>query len=293
MNAIVILVRSELQDIEDLNLCLNSLQEHLFSTLSDSDLLIFHEANFDLFRKSIKIPKNFPSLVKFIEVSLDVPQEQKNNFGKRIKEFYPHPTHGNGPVGFGHPGFSLGYRSMCRFFAGTIFRHDVFKNSNYKYLLRLDTDSLFLSGHNISLFSWAESFNLKYSYIASAIQWDHKNVSKFLKLYSLGYFARINLTFFLKCLFVPRGKIFYTNFEICEINYFSSPDWQNYFNDMDSRGGFYLYRWGDALVRYMGLKVLLDRKFRKPIPPGFVYKHGGIFHSEHKKKYRPRWLRRV
>ena len=290
MNAITILVRNDYRDIVDLNECFVSIQNSIPETLEDTEIVVFHESGFSLFKKEIVIPAGlFPEVI-FFEISLSVPQVLREKFGTRILDFYPHPTHGNGPLGFGHPGFTLGYRSMCRFFSAEVFLSEIVRLKNYKYLMRLDTDSRFLKGNGTSLFSWAESNQISYSYIKSAVQWDNFKMIRLFKLTAMRYFASLSVTNFLKALCVPRGKVYYTNFEICKVAYFSSKEWQEYYNKIDSTGGFYLHRWGDHIFRYMGVNVLLRKRSRQPIPNGFVYQHGGTFRSEDRASFRPHWL---
>jgi hypothetical protein len=290
VNAITILVRNDYRDIVDLNECFISIQSAIPETLEDTEIVVFHESGFDSFKKEIVIPSgHFPKII-FLEISLSMPQGIKSKFGTRILDNYPHPTHGNGPLGFGHPGFTIGYRSMCRFFAAEIFSSEIVREKNYQYLMRLDTDSRFLKGNGTSLFSWAESNQILYSYIKSAVQWDNFKMIRFFKLTALRYFASLSVTDLLKALCVPRGKVYYTNFEICNVAYFSSKSWMEYFNEVDATGGFYLHRWGDHIFRYMGVNVLLKKRQRQPIPGGFIYQHGGVFRSEDRASIRPHWL---
>ena len=293
MNAITILVRNDYRDIMDLNECFMSIQESIPETLEDTEIVIFHESNFEKFKKEIAIPVgNFPKII-FREITLQVPENLKEKFGEKILDFYPHPTHGNGPLGFGHPGFSIGYRSMCRFFAAEIFCTDTIKRAGYQYIMRLDTDSRFLKGNGESLFTWASKNQVAYSYVRSAIQWDNFKVIKYFKITALKYFVTYGVREFAKALFIPRGKVYYTNFEICRVDFFSSAIWQNFYSKIDESGGFYLHRWGDHIFRYLGVNVLLKRQQRLPIPNGFTYQHGGIFHSEDKASIRPHWLSRT
>ena len=155
MNAITILVRNDYRDIVDLNECFVSIQNAIPETLENAEIVVFHETGFSLYKKEIVIPAgHFPKVI-FFEISLSVPQEFNEKFGGRILDFYPHPTHGNGPLGFGHPGFTIGYRSMCRFFSAEVFLSEIVRDKGYQYLMRLDTDLRFLKGSGASLFSFA------------------------------------------------------------------------------------------------------------------------------------------
>jgi hypothetical protein len=48
---------------------------------------------------------------------------------------------------------------------------------------------------------------------------------------------------------------YYTNFEIGYLPFFRSEPYQSYFRHLDSEGGFYYYRWGDAPIRLLGVCV--------------------------------------
>lgn len=69
----------------------------------------------------------------------------------QIPKYFPHPTLWVGPVGYGDPGFSIGYRHMCRFFSGEIYKHPALEE--YDYYMRLDRDSLFLSEVDFDCFA--------------------------------------------------------------------------------------------------------------------------------------------
>ena len=287
--AIVVLVRNDWRDIVDLNQCLESIVSNISESLIESDLLFYHEAGFGTYKEGIVLPESLKGRVAFHQIDLMPPPDLNFNKIVTIPEYVPHPTHSNGPIAFGHPGFSLGYRGMCRFFGATIFRRPEIQK--YSYVMRLDTDSRFLKGNGESLFKWAESADLVYSYIESAKQWDHVDLFRGIKKYSLLYFF---LTRNYRALFTGiitrRGRVYYTNFEINQVAFFSSSKWQNYFDFLDRTGGFYTRRWGDHVLRYMGVNSLVDRQFRQPLPPGFTYQHGGVFESAERQSWRPRWM---
>ena len=50
---------------------------------------------------------------------------------------------------------------------------------------------------------------------------------------------------------------FWTNFEIGDLNFFRSDEYIKFFEFLDSKGGFYYERWGDALVHSIALSLLL------------------------------------
>lgn len=266
-----------MEDVASLNASLRSLHDHLAPTLKDADLIIFCEESFREFQNFVEAPWIGHPVIRYEIVDLHVPESTEERILNQIPEYFPHPTHGNGPIAYGHPGFTIGYRSMCRFFSGTLFAHPSLLE--YEYFMRMDTDSFFLKGTSSSLFKWAKDNEVDYGYIKSAIQQDHPAVTKGFKRTCVAYFRKISFLTQLKALTSRRNRIYYTNFEIGRLSFFRSKKWIMFFDHLDATGGFYLNRWGDAIVRYLGVNVLLPRKNRKPIPRGFVYKHGGTFYS--------------
>jgi hypothetical protein len=275
-NAIVYLVRSDEASILELNTSLNSLYSYLAATVNNADLIIFHESDFGILGTRIDFRSDVFGKIIFCEVDLGIPSETIKNFGGKIEKFFPHPTHGIGPIAYGHPGFSIGYRSMCRFFSGSLYHQPILKE--YKYYLRLDTDSRFEDGPDLSLFDWAEGEKINYGYIAGAVQIDDSKVVKGLKTDVLKYMlSKFVWRGVINSLFIPKGKMFYTNFELGRTDFFIKNAWDDFFRYLDESGGFYIHRWGDAPIKYVGVKSLSASSKIKPIPPGFVYTHGSTY----------------
>lgn len=271
-NVIVIMVRSTLSDVYLLNECLQSLEINLGPTLADSDFVFFVEKDFGGLRKYVVLPEKFNNDFNFVEIDLSIPEFILDKF--EIPIFFPHPTHSKGPVGFGHPGFSVEYRSMCRFFSGSFYLNDAL--ANYSSYIRLDTDSKFLKGADFSLFAWLNSNEIQYGFIDSAVQNDHPDVVRNLRESIKNYIGVP------RRLVMPKHigtRMYYTNFEIGSLEFFRSHLWQNFFSFLDSTNGFYLYRWGDAPVRFAGLWAVGSKKRITSIPHGFTYFHGDIFES--------------
>jgi hypothetical protein len=271
-NVIVIMVRSTLDDVNLLNECIQSLELNLAPTVAESDFVFFVEKDFGELRKSVVLPANFNNAYSFVEIDLSIPEFILEK--SEIPIFFPHPTHSNGPIGFGHPGFSIKYRSMCRFFSGAFYENEAL--AKYSSYIRLDTDSKFLKGADFSLFAWLKSNEIQYGFIKSAIQNDHpdvvRNLRESIQKY-VGLHQRIRMPKYL------GTRMYYTNFEIGSLEFFRSDTWQKLFNHLDSSAGFYLHRWGDAPVRFAGLWAVGSKKKIKSIPSGFTYFHGDIFES--------------
>jgi len=62
--------------------------------------------------------------------------------------------------------------------------------------------------------------------------------------------------------------VFMTDIEIVKIGWFNSKPYQDYFEFLDSMGGFWLHRWGDHAVRTIAVSMFLpqERVYKMDIP---------------------------
>ena len=125
-----------------------------------------------------------------------------------------------------------GYRHMCHFFANDIFRRP--ELADYDYYKRLDDDSFILSPLTFDVFARMRERRFRYAY--RAVLKDRP------------------------CTPPPPYRIFYTNFEICDLAWFRGSDWQSYFAAVDRAGGIWRHRWGDAPIRYYGVVNCLPKE---------------------------------
>lgn len=51
---------------------------------------------------------------------------------------------------------------------------------------------------------------------------------------------------------------FWSNFEIARVDIFTSPEYQQFYQHLESAGGFYKERWGDAPVHSLAIGMFLD-----------------------------------
>ena len=52
---------------------------------------------------------------------------------------------------------------------------------------------------------------------------------------------------------------FWSNFEIANLDIFNNDDYENFFQYLDTLGGFYYERWGDAPVHSIGVSLFADK----------------------------------
>jgi hypothetical protein len=120
-----------------------NLNTHFVQCNKNVDLLFFHEPLFPV--QQITEVYNGGSIIFHMINLYDIDSEQLKNIPEK---YY---------------GFSLGYRMMCRFFSGTVFR--ILQTYNYEYLMRLDSDSSFYEIVNRDLFEEFISNDGYYGYI--------------------------------------------------------------------------------------------------------------------------------
>jgi len=269
-NCIAYLLRSSQDDIDMLNKSLSLLEKNLLNKTTNYDVIIFYENNLGDLKNKIKTDIN----LIFYEVVIE-PPKYSEEISSLIPEFYPHPTHGNGPIAYGHPGFTMGYRNMCRFFSGTF--HKLTILSDYEYYLRLDTDSYILTELNYDIFEFAKQNDLIYGFCEPAVQIDNPKVVEGLKDFTKNYIELNHCKTYLNVDTIPEGKMFYTNFELGKIDWFINSEYMNYFNSIEENGGIYIKRWGDAPIKYLGVNLFCDPKNIIPIK-GFTYQHGAVYH---------------
>lgn len=259
MNCILYLVRSSDEDLNNFNKSLDLVEKNLTPHTSNVDLLVFCEENFEDFKSKVKTNLN----IRYQMVDFEFPdfnQEILNN----IPEFYPHPTHGNGPVARGHPGFPMGYRHMCRFFSGHMYEFDILKE--YEYYLRLDTDSFIHTPLNYDIFEWAKMNDCYYGYIAPAVQKDNPKVIEGLWKFVNDIYPNN----------IEEGMMFYTNFELGKVDWFLTSPYMEFYNKINMSAGIYTKRWGDAPIKFLGVNIFMKRENIKPVL-GFTYQHGAIY----------------
>lgn len=259
MNCILYLVRSSEEDLNDFNKSLSLLETNLIPFTGEVDLVVFCEESFEEYKSKVETQLN----IKYQLIEFDIPDYSKE-IVDNIPEFFPHPTHGNGPVSWGHPGFSMGYRHMCRFFSGEMYKFDILKQ--YDYYLRLDTDSFIHTPLNYDIFEWAKNNDCYYGFIAPAVQQDNEKVVEGLWDYVNDAYPNN----------IPDRLMFYTNFELGKISWFLTSEYMNFYNYIDKCGGIYTKRWGDAPIKFLGINLFMNQKNIIPVQ-GFTYQHGAIY----------------
>ena len=268
-DCVAYLLRSSQDDIDMLNKSLSLLENNLLKFTKNYDVIIFHEDCLGTLKDGIQTNID----LQFHEIVMG-PPEYPEEIESQIPEFYPHPTHGNGPIAWGHKGFTMGYRNMCRFFSGEFHKQEVL--TNYEYYLRLDTDSYILTALNYDIFSFARNQNLNYGYAAPAVQIDNPKVVEGLNKFTKKYITDSNVDVHTTVDSIEEGKMFYTNFELGKVSWFLEPKYLDYYKAIDDSGMIYIKRWGDAPIKYMAITLFCEPETIIPVR-GFTYQHGAEY----------------
>jgi len=171
-------------------------------------------------------------------------------------------------------GGSVPYRNMCRFNSGFFFRHELL--DKYKYYWRVEPDVRFFCTLSYDPFLFMEDNNKKYGFTISLPEypltiptlWDA--VKEFIDLYP-EYIVGMGKDQGKSPLGGKRGAgvngmdflsndggdsynncHFWSNFEIGELDLWRGEAYRKFFDHLDSKGGFYYERWGDAPVHSIG-----------------------------------------
>ncbi|XP_074660564.1 uncharacterized protein LOC141913026 [Tubulanus polymorphus] len=151
-------------------------------------------------------------------------------------------------------GHTIGYRHMCRFMMLKMFHQEIIHEVEYYW--RLDTDSELPSPVAYDVFKKMRDENLEYAFKsktserASCMLGLRESTERYVKL------NHIKPTFL-----AQWGKVdmFYNNFEVSKISFWTSVEVQNFLRYIDVLGGVYYIRWGDAPIKSLAVAVFMDK----------------------------------
>jgi alpha 1,2-mannosyltransferase len=159
--------------------------------------------------------------------------------------------------------WSLGYRGMCRFRSGPLFDQPVLRG--FDYAMTLDTDG-YLPDALIDFDPIEKMHNdgglYAYSHILddqpAAVEHFYEHVLMFMR-------DRGIQTDKLPLLapFLAEGKwnmrLYMNDIEIMKLDWFRGEKYRDFFNYLDSFGGWWLHRWGDHAVRTFAVGMWMNK----------------------------------
>ncbi|KAI0724091.1 glycosyltransferase family 15 protein [Fomitopsis betulina] len=157
------------------------------------------------------------------------------------------------------------YRNMCRFNSGFFYRHELL--AKYKYYWRIEPDVSFFCDLHYDPFKVMQDGNKVYGFTISLYEypktiptlWDA--VKEFIGNHSdlvpagnaMSFISDDNGQNYNNC-------HFWSNFEIGDLDFWRGEAYSKFFEFLDSKGGFYYERWGDAPVHSIGAALLAKKE---------------------------------
>jgi len=226
--AIIYLTHNEPSHLDNLRQSLRSVRNYWTGTRQPSPaIIVFHEG---LSEESLDELRDIGLVDQLVLVKFEIPPWVD-------KDRVP-------PYHFG----TIGYRHMCRFFAGEFLRHPVLQE--FDYVWRLDTDSFLTRPLPYNPFEKLAEQKAVYGYLTSFCDIPEvttnllETTNDFIQQ-KLGKLRPFNW----------ERRLYYTNFEILDVDWFRRSGYLDYFDYLDQAGGIYYWRWGDHVIRYLGLEI--------------------------------------
>ena len=239
---------------EELNQSLGLIYKNFLPT-NPCSVIVYHESDFD--KNKIKFN------VQFNLVNLSIPdysQEILDKIPVKFREgFYDEKT--------------IGYRSMCRFFAGEFYR----RIADFDYYLRLDSDSFILDPVIYNLFQKISEGNFQYGYLQNSIFSDEPWVIEGLYALVGNWIKECKIPVLKPISEIPEGFAYYNNFEVGCVNWFLTSRYLDMYRVVEKTGNIYQKRWGDAPIRGLGTQLFMEDQHKLAIT-GIHYRHGYLPH---------------
>ena len=254
-----------------------------FNTVYKYPVIILHEGDYDERSKNeikMSIRSECRNLIKFQELdSCDfvVPEHIDIDKMNKCIEVAPVPYWRN-----------KNYRIMCYFWIKHFFKYC----KDYDYVMRLDDDSIIEEKINADLFDLMEKRNLNYAsnllhidcsicnygmkdfflklcpnskdklnelFIDHKLKNDVNYFNKFKEVYEIINNSKYDENEF----DMSMPVMYYNNFSITKPIIWNSPEIKNIINEIDKIGYIFYYRWGDAPLQTIIMKIYNNKKLAK------------------------------
>ncbi|KAF4623876.1 hypothetical protein D9613_002386 [Agrocybe pediades] len=162
-------------------------------------------------------------------------------------------------------GGSLSYRNMCRFNSGFFFRHPLMQK--YKWYWRIEPDVHFHCDILFDPFLYMEDHNKIYAFTISMYEYERTiqtlwgHVKDFMKQNPQYVHPNNAMGFISDDGSGDRYNLchFWSNFEIANMEFWRGEAYMSFFEYLDSQGGFYYERWGDAPVHSIAAALFASK----------------------------------
>ncbi|SCV03212.1 LAME_0H08614g1_1 [Lachancea meyersii CBS 8951] len=160
-------------------------------------------------------------------------------------------------------GDSESYRHMCRYESGFFWRHELL--DKFDWYWRVEPSTKLHCNVDYDVFQWMQDNNKMYGFTVSIKEFEStiktlwSTTKEFLDA-NPKFIAKDNMMDFISN---DKGKTynlchFWSNFEVANLNFWRSEAYQEYFDYLDKKGGFFYERWGDAPVHSIAASLFLS-----------------------------------
>ncbi|RPB11026.1 glycosyl transferase [Morchella conica CCBAS932] len=142
-------------------------------------------------------------------------------------------------------GGSLSYRHMCRFNSGFFYNMEVMKK--YDWYWRVEPGIELYCDIEYDPFTFMRTNNKIYGFVITMYEFEATIKTLWSRTKEFEIDGNYNLCHF------------WSNFEIASLNFYRSEAYTKYFEFLDSAGGFFYERWGDAPVHSLGVGLFAPK----------------------------------
>ncbi|KAI0369122.1 glycosyltransferase family 15 protein [Pilatotrama ljubarskyi] len=156
------------------------------------------------------------------------------------------------------------YRNMCRFNSGFFYKHPLVQP--YKWYWRVEPDVHFPCDISYDPFVFMEDNNKVYGFTITPHEWPKTVTSLWT---AVKEFIDVNPQYLaannsMEYLSIDGGANynmchFWSNFEIADMEFWRGDAYSDFFDHLESKGGFYYERWGDAPVHSIGASLFAPK----------------------------------
>jgi hypothetical protein len=224
------------------------------------DMIIFHEGDLD--EDHLDLIRGESQNVRFI------------NVGDSSFRVPDHISKKNIP----NDRFGIGYRHMCQFSAIDVWKY----LRQYDYVMGLDDDGWIESSVKYNIFEYCRQNNYKFCYIDRSGD-GHQPTVATLPEFTREYVIKndININCSLEDIHLDDAII--THIFITDVSFWQRDDVQKYLEAVSKSGGIYKYRWGDASIMSLAVKMFMEEKYVSKLD-FFQYTHGNHNFSNYNKQ---------
>uniref|UniRef100_A0A7S1DT73 Uncharacterized protein n=2 Tax=Hemiselmis andersenii TaxID=464988 RepID=A0A7S1DT73_HEMAN len=230
--AIVYVCCADAQEFQDLVWSIKFLDLN-FNQYHNYPILIFHE-NFGGGQQN-QIVQHTKSEVRFHKVHWKIPDFLDPNYVPRW-----------------YKGYSLGFRHMIRFWTVGIWEHPAMQE--FKYYMRLDSDSFLIGRLWKDPFSFMAEADFKFGFIGTSTEskdftpdlWEVTEAFRRSKGLEPEWFTG-----------KWNGFSFYSNLEVGRVDYWQQPVIKEYLNLIDGAGGIFKVRWPESSIHFLAAMLFL------------------------------------